>query len=220
MSLADRQAETRQIISSCGALLLNDHFVYASGHHGAGWIAKDRINRDPQHPFRLGQLLAAAIQEQDLEASILCGPAIGGVICAQFTALALGVRCVFAEREGKGPSSQFVFKRGYSSDLKDAKVVVVDDVVNTGFSLKLTLDAVRAHGGIPIAAAAWVNRGNVGAVELGVPQFVFLEEVVLPTMEVADCSLCAAGVPVNTDYAHGAELFSQQSALPSAKTGA
>ena len=209
MASADRRAATRQIISECGALLLNDHFVYASGHHGAGWIAKDRINLDPQRPYRLGQLLAAAIQEHQLDPELLCGPAVGGVICAQFTALALGVRCVFAEREGKGPASQFVFKRGYGPELKGAQVVVVDDVVNTGFSLKLTLDAVRAAGGIPIAAATWVNRGNVGAADLGVPQFVFLDEVVLPTMEAADCSLCATGVPVNADYAHGAEFLSQ-----------
>lgn len=209
MASANRQAATRQIISSCGALLLNDHFVYASGHHGAGWIAKDRINLDPQRPYRLGQLLAEAIQEHQLEPSLLCGPAIGGVICAQFTALALGVRCVFAEREGKGPASQFVFKRGYGAELQGTRVVVVDDVVNRGFSLKLTLAAVRVAGGIPIAAATWVNRGNVGATELGVPQFVFLDEVVLPTMDAAHCSLCEAGVPVNADYAHGAEFLSQ-----------
>ena len=209
MASADRQAATRQIITECGALLLNDHFVYASGHHGAGWIAKDRINLDPQRPFRLGQLLAEAIDEHQLQPSLLCGPAVGGVICAQFTALALGVRCVFAEREGQGSASQFVFKRGYGPELKGAKVVVVDDVVNTGFSLKLTLDAVRASGGIPIAAATWVNRGNEGAADLGVPQFVFLDEVVLPTLEAADCSLCSSGVPVNTDYAHGAEYLSQ-----------
>ena len=42
-----RQAETRTIIEACGALIEDDHFVYASGHHGNGWIAKDIINLDP-----------------------------------------------------------------------------------------------------------------------------------------------------------------------------
>ena len=55
--------ETRKILTDCGALLMEDHFVYASGDHGAGWIAKDLVNVDPRRPARLGELLATALSD-------------------------------------------------------------------------------------------------------------------------------------------------------------
>lgn len=141
---------------------------------------------------------------------MVCGPAIGGVICAQYTALALGTESVFAERLGCGPETTFELKRGYSAEIRNFSVLVVDDVVNTGFSLRLVLDAVRAAGANPIGAATWVNRGNVSANDLGVRRFVFLDEVVLPAMAPERCSLCVAGIPVDTEYAHGAEFMAMR----------
>jgi orotate phosphoribosyltransferase len=86
------------------------------------------------------------------------------------------------------------------------RVLVVDDVINTGHSTGLVLDAVRAAGGMVTGVATWINRGNIGAEELGVERFVYLDEVHLPSIPAKDCQLCAEGVPVNTHYAHGAEF--------------
>ena len=73
-------------------------FKAATAGLPSGWIAKDIINMDPTRPRDLGAMLAEAVRESNIEIDIVCGPAIGGVICAQYTALALGVSCVFAER--------------------------------------------------------------------------------------------------------------------------
>ena len=51
--------------------------------------------------------------------------------------------------------------------------------------------------------AAYVNRGNVGAVDLGVEAFIYLDEVLLPSWPADECPLCKAGVPVNVRYEHG-----------------
>ena len=99
------QQATRKILESSGTLIENDHFVYASGDHGSGWIAKDLINLQPELAYELGQLLGQEIRRHDLQPDVVCGPAVGGVTCAQYTALALGSRCIFTERvineEGK-----------------------------------------------------------------------------------------------------------------------
>jgi len=92
------QQATRRILESSGTLIENDHFVCASGDHGSGWIAKDLINHRPELAYQLGQLLGKEIQNNGLKSEMVCGPAIGGVICAQYTALALGSRCVFSEQ--------------------------------------------------------------------------------------------------------------------------
>ena len=96
MSAKQRQEMTRQILESSGTLIENDHFVYASGDHGSGWVAKDLINLRPELAHQLGQLLGEEIRDQGFRPDVICGPAIGGVICAQYVALALKTRCVFA----------------------------------------------------------------------------------------------------------------------------
>ena len=208
MSTKQRQEMTRQILESSGTLIENDHFVYASGDHGSGWVAKDLINLRPELAHHLGQLLGEEIRDQGFRPDVICGPAIGGVICAQYVALALKTRCVFAERLlGKtGKTEKFEIKRGYDEIIRGQSVLIVDDVVNTGFSVRLTCEVVVQSGGHPIGIAAYVNRGNVGAADLGVENFIFLDEILLPSWPADECPLCQAGVPVNVRYAHGSEF--------------
>lgn len=210
MDPTTRSERTRRMLEACGALITDDHFVYASGEHGPGWIAKDIVNTDPSRPRELGAMLAEAVQEQGIEADVVCGPAVGGVICAQYTALAMGIDCVFAERNRVDGVERFELRRRYDEAVAGRRILVVDDVINTGHSTGLVLEAVRAAGGVVAGVATWINRGNVGARELGVDRFVFLDEVELPSIPAGDCGLCAAGVPVNTHYAHGAEYVSNR----------
>jgi len=198
--------ETRQILTDCGALLTDDHFVYASGDHGSGWIAKDLVNLDPRRPARLGELLATALADLNPSPEILCGPVIGGLICAQATALALCLPFVYAERAQRDGEQSFELRRGFGEFVGGHEVLVVDDIINTGFSIRLTIEAVRAAGGTVSAAATWVNRGNVYAPDLGVEALINLNEVALPAWPAETCPLCAKNVPVNTRYAHGAEF--------------
>jgi orotate phosphoribosyltransferase len=122
-----------------------------------------------------GQLLGEDIQDRGFRPDLICGPAIGGVIRVQYVALALKARCVFAERvfDDAGKTERFEIKRGYDEIVRDQSVLIVDDVVNTGFSVRLAYEAVVQSGGHSMGFAAYVNRGNVGAVDLGVENFIF-----------------------------------------------
>ena len=146
------QQETRRILTDCGALITDDHFVYSCGNHGAGWIAKDLVNLDPHHPLRLGELLASACADLNPRPQVVCGPALGGLICAQVTALAMNLPFVFAERAWQGGNQSFELHRGFDEFVNGKRVLVVDDVINTGFSIDLTIDSVRAAGGTVAAA--------------------------------------------------------------------
>jgi orotate phosphoribosyltransferase len=76
----------------------------------------------------------------------------------------------------------------------DERVVLVDDILTTGASLVETVEAVRAAGVKPVAAAVIVNR-STGPVELGFPLHA-LGRLDIPSWEPGECDLCAAGVPV------------------------
>ena len=126
------------------------------------------------------------------------------------TALAMDLPFVFAERVWHEEKQFFQLHRGFDKIVSGKEVLVVDDVINTGFSIKLAIDAVRNSGGTVSSAAAWINRGNVYAKDLGVETFVFLDEVKLPSWPAAGCPLCQSKTPVNTQYAHGAEFVASQ----------
>jgi orotate phosphoribosyltransferase len=208
--------ETRAILHESNALLSDDHFVYISGHHGSGWVDKDAIFLRLERVRRLTQLLAEATGR--IEPDILCGPAVGGLIVAQWTAFALGLPAVFAEHdvrrslvELRGP---FSLHRGFSRQVAGRRVLVVDDIVNTGQSAQQTVTAVRNVGGTVLAVAALVDRGNTNAAKLGVPEYIYLLEHRIPNWPAAECPLCRQQVPVNTHHAHGQEFVEAQQGQP------
>lgn len=212
MNQSPAAVETNQILIDCHALLADDHFVYISGDHGSGWVDKDAIFVDPQRVRRLTQLLAAEVKR--FEAEILCGPATGGLIVAQWTAFELGLPAVFAEHTQPRTAGQlrgeFAFHRGYDRLVAGKRVLVVDDVVNTGLSVRQTAAAVRMAGGEVVAIAALVDRGNVDATSLGVADYAYLLQYAIPDWSAADCPLCKTGVPVNVRYAHGQDFLDAQ----------
>ena len=204
--------ETRQILADCRALLSDDHFVYISGDHGSGWVDKDVIFVDLERVRRLTQLLANAVR--DLDADILCGPATGGLIVAQWMAFELGKPAIFAEHTAPRSRSElrgeFALHRGYDRLVAGKRVLVVDDVVNTGLSVRQTAAAVASAGGEVVAIAALVHRGNVDAASLGVADYRYLLEYDIPDWPATECPLCQTDVPINTRYAHGQDYLNLQ----------
>lgn len=218
----ERASRARQILDDAGAVIAGDHFVYDTGRHGDGWIAKDLIFPHTELADELGSMLADACA--DLGGEIVCGPATGGLIVSQWTAHHLGLPSVFADHAkeqgydpasaGSGPlRAPFVLKRGYDEAVRGKRVLLVDDVVNTGLALRETAAAVGVAGGELVAAGVLSTRGFADAGACGAPVLISLCEVVVPSWPAAECELCRRGVPVNTRYAHGADFLAQQAAL-------
>ena len=74
--------ETLGLLTESGAILENDHFVYISGDHGSGWIDKDAIYPHTERVERLCRDLAIGLIGWNVE--VVCGPATGGLIVAQW----------------------------------------------------------------------------------------------------------------------------------------
>jgi len=201
-------AEADRILRASNTILEGQHFVYISGDHGAGWVNKDALLPDTHKISRLAQLLSEAIK--DIDADLICGPAVGGLVMSQWVAHHRQLPSIFAEH-GTAPSKDalrppFMLKRGFDSLVTGKKVLIVDDIVNTGHSIRQTAQAVRSAGGQVVAAAAYCTRGNCGALEMQVPRFVHLVEFKIPSWPAESCQLCKDGVPVNTKHAHGREF--------------
>jgi orotate phosphoribosyltransferase len=109
---------------------------------------------------------------------------------------ALGARNIFAERE----NDVMTFRRGFTIKPGE-RVLVVEDVVTTGGSVKEVVNLEREHGGIVVGVGAVVDRSN-GEVDFGVP-FHPLMSVDVRSWDEADCPLCAEGVPIRKPGSRG-----------------
>lgn len=97
----------------------------------------------------------------------------------------------------------FIIKRGYGNLIADRNVVVVEDIINTGKSVRATVDAVVKAGGKVVMVAAICNRGGMTAEKLGVPHLYCGLDVDFEMFDPEDCPLCRAGTPINTEFGHG-----------------
>ncbi len=200
------------ILRESGALIEDDHFVYISGQHGPAWIDKDAVYPHTERTSALAAMIAEQVGGEGVE--VVCGPATGGLIIAQWVAHHLGALAVFGEhaeipREQHSASGArpFVVRRGYDRLVRGRRVLVVDDVVNTGFSIRGTIEAVSSHDGEVTVAACVCNRGALAPQQIGVQRLIDLTDIELESWPREQCPLCRKGVPVNTMFAHGADFL-------------
>ncbi len=203
---ADR---VRAILEGAQAIITSSHIVYTSGKHGSAYVNKDAVYPDTARIAELCRFLADAAAPHRPE--IVCGPALGGIILAQWTGHHLGLPAVYAE---KAPEGGMVLRRGYDKLVAGRRVLVVEDILNTGGSVKDAVAAVGAAGGDVVAVAALVNRGRVTAGDVGAPALVALLNVALDAWDADACPLCRDGVPINVEVGKGREFLSRRPVRP------
>lgn len=207
------EQEVLRILTKSGAVITGSHIVYTSGKHGAAYVNKDAIY---PHTKEIS-LLCRAIAENfaKVEVDIVVAPAVGGVILSQWVAHHLSdlngreVLAVYAEKLEGGDG--FVIKRGYDKMIQQKRVLVVEDILTTGGSVKKVVESARALGGEVIGIAALCNRGGLKASDLGeVPELFTLVNLKLDAWDEAFCPLCSQKVPINTDVGKGREFLARK----------
>lgn len=168
--------------------MLEGHFQLSSGRHSGLYVEKFRLLERPPQTDALCRMIAD--WAGDLSPDIVCGPTTGGLLVSYEVARHLGLLSIFAESDESGGRS---FGRGFTIS-PGQRVLVVDDVLTTGGSIRDVLDAVRALGGEPVAVAVLIDRSG-GKVDFGVPLFASLH-LDLPTYEPGACPLCDQGLPL------------------------
>ena len=167
--------------------LLEGHFVLSSGLHSSRYFQCARLLAHPDVATRVGGALGK--KASGLGVDVTIAPALGGILVAHEVARALGVRALFAERDPA--SGELTLRRGFSLE-PDERVLVLEDVVTTGGSLRETMGVVRAHGGKVVATAALVDRGKEPAKFDDLP-FFSLARLDFPVYEPSACPLCRSG---------------------------
>ena len=156
------ESEIEKMLVDNGALL-EGHFLLTSGRHSGRYIEKFRILEKPALTSRLCGELANRFRGKSI--ACVVGPVTGGIILAFEVARQLGCRAVYAERDESGTG--FALRRGFAL-AQGERVLVVEDIVTTGGSVKQVIDVVRRHQGDVVGVGLLVDRSG-GSVDYGAP---------------------------------------------------
>ncbi|MCB8836050.1 orotate phosphoribosyltransferase [Aurantimonas sp. VKM B-3413] len=160
--------EVLGIFREAGAYL-EGHFILTSGLRSPVFLQKARVFMHPHLTERLCRALAQRIRAS-VEGPIdyVVGPAVGGLIPAYETSRHLGAPAIWVEREdGVFRLRRFEIESG-------ARVVIVEDIVTTGLSIRETVDCLHGLGAEVLAAACIIDR-SAGKADVGVPLIALAE---------------------------------------------
>ena len=181
------QEEVRTLLVKTGAIM-DGHFLLTSGLHSPHYVEKFNVL---QHPAYTAQLCAAMAEKfKDAQIETVVGPVTGGILLAHETGKSLGTRAIFTERvDGK-----MTFRRGFSLRAGE-RVLIVEDIVTTGGSIKEVIEVVKAAGAVPVAVSMLVDRSG-GKADFGDVPSTALLTMDVETYAPETCPLCAKGVPM------------------------
>ena len=178
-----KKDEILKLFSETG-VIQEGHFELSSGKHADKYLQCARILQYPDYAEKLAESIAT-FWDEDID--LVVGPAIGGIIVSYAVGKALNVRSIFSERKNG------VMKFRRSLEVKEnEKVLIVEDVVTTGGSVREVVELVEKSGGNIVGISSLVDRSN-GEVEFKYP-FKALVELKVESYEVDDCELCKKGV--------------------------
>lgn len=173
---------------SDNGVILKGHFLLTSGLHSDIYFEKFMILEDPRVASLLCGNIALHFSTGQIDKVI--GPTTGGTIIAYEVARQLGVLAGVAEYSDEGKR---VIKRG-SAVKRGEKILVVDDVLTTGGSLRSTIDAVQELGGNVVGVGVMIDRSSE-SLDVPYPVYAVYKRPV-ENFEAKDCSLCKKGVPL------------------------
>jgi orotate phosphoribosyltransferase len=157
--------------------LLEGHFILSSGLHADMFLQKALVFQDAKRTAKLCKALAEKVREDvKQEFSAVVSPAVGGIVPGYEMGRQFGLPAMYVERvEGR-----FQLRRNFKLE-RNQPVLMVEDIISTGVSSRECVEAIRAAGGKPVAAACLIDRSG-GKAKVGV-KLVALATIKVPAWE-------------------------------------
>jgi orotate phosphoribosyltransferase len=185
------------------AVLLRDgHFDYGNGYHGRVYLNPHQLFRHPSTIWRFAQDLIDLLPGDLVQSTeVVAGPVTGGALLAHTIAGLLDSRrslthppCSFAPFN-YDPSGGFGLRTFYRRELDGRRVLLVDDIRNTGETFARCAALVKEAGATVVATAQIYDRCEA-VIDLGVPNIALADYRAPENYKADACPLCKAGTPI------------------------
>ena len=184
-------------------LMRQGHFDFGNGFHGRVYLNPHQLFRYPSTIWRLAQDLLDVLPAELLaRTEVVAGPATGGALLAHTIAGLLDGRralthppCSFAPFTQSGGG--FVLRSFYAREMNGRRVLIADDVRNTGRTFQVCADLVRGAGGTVLATVEICDRMEA-VVDAGVPNYALVDYRAPDNYPADHCPMCAAGEAITT----------------------
>ena len=202
----DKRAELREKalkdLQQSEILMVNGHFDYGNGYHGRVYVNPHQLFRHPSTIWRFAQDLIDVMPSELLQRTeVVAGPVTGGALLAHTIAGLLDSRrslthppCVFAPFN-YDPSGGFGLRAFYQQEIDGKRVLLADDVRNTGETFGRCAALVQEAGGTVLATVEIYDRCEA-IKDLGVPNISLADYKAPENYKASDCPLCAQKVPI------------------------
>ena len=202
----DRRADIRnkalKDLQESEVLMIEGHFDYGNGYHGRVYLNPHQLFRHPSTIWRFAQDLIDVLPSELVQRTeVVAGPATGGALLAHTIAGLLDSRrslthppCSFAPFTHDAGGG-LALRPFYRAELKGKRVLLADDVRNTGETFARAAALAREAGATVLATAEIYDRLEAIR-DLGVPNISLAEYRAPANYKVAECPLCKDGVPI------------------------
>ena len=146
--------ESLNILRKTNALL-EGHFVLSSGLHSPKYVQCAKLLSFPNKANKICKSLSSKIKKNFKNANLILSPAVGGIIIGYEIGKLLNIETIFCERVNK----RFKLRRGFSIK-KNARVVIVEDVVTTGKSSLECVKLIKKAKAKILGFACIIDRSN------------------------------------------------------------
>jgi orotate phosphoribosyltransferase len=171
--------------------LLEGHFELSSGLHSSKYLQAALVLQYPWLATKLCASLAQFFGNKGVQ--VVISPALGGIVVGQKVAEVLRSRAIFAERN-KG---DFTLRRGFRINPEE-KVLVVEDVITTGGSVKEIIKLIEESEGEVVGVGCLINRSRNKIAFITKRKIKIqpksLLNLKIKTYSKARCPLCKKGV--------------------------
>jgi orotate phosphoribosyltransferase len=189
-------------LQQAGVLMLDGHFDYGNGYHGRVYLNPHQLFRHPSTIWRFAQDLIDLLPGELLQrVEVVAGPATGGALLAHTIAGLLDSRrslthppTAFAPFNYDN-TGRLTLRDFYRRELAGKRVLLADDVRNTGETLARCAALVNEAGGSLVASLQICDRMEA-ITELAVPNIALVEYRAPENYKAGQCPLCAAGVAI------------------------
>ena len=183
-------------------LMVNGHFDYGNGYHGRVYLNPHQLFRYPSTIWQLAQDLLDVVPSELLTTTdVVAGPVTGGALLAHTIAGLLDGRrsltraphlfAPFTEDD----AGQLALRPFYARQIAGKRVLLADDVMNTGRTFQQCAALVREAGGDVIATVEIYDRGEA-VVDVGVPNFALASYQAAHNYPAEQCPMCREGQPI------------------------